>query len=40
MRPERDDDEERFEGEALVVRACEEKVGFAGGHALGYEGYY
>lgn len=37
MRPEGDDDEEGLEGDALVVRAREEKVGFAGGDALGDE---
>ena len=38
MRPERNDDENGFEGQALVVGACEEEVGFAGGDVLGYEG--
>lgn len=38
--PERGDDEEGFEGQALVVGPREEEVGFAGWNALGYEGYY
>lgn len=33
-----DYDEDGLEGEALVVRSCEEEVWFAGGYALGYEG--
>lgn len=32
------DDEEGFEGEALVVGACEEEVRLAGGDGSGYEG--
>ena len=40
MCPERDDDEEGFEGQALVVGPGEEEVGFAGWNALGYERDY
>lgn len=38
MRPQWDDDEDGFEGQALVIGACEEEVGFAGRYGLGYEG--
>ena len=40
MRPEWDDNEERFEGESLVVGASEEEIGFARRDALGYERNY
>jgi hypothetical protein len=33
---ERSDDEQRLEGDALVVGTGEEEVGFGGGDGLGY----